>query len=111
MEAAVDIFYARVLADPRISHFFRFTSMATQTSRQRAFLAYAFGAPLSYTGKDLRTAHAHLVDQGLNDAHFSVVLEHLAATLKELGVSDDLIAEAASIANGTRHDVLGRLPS
>jgi hemoglobin len=56
----------------------------------------------------MRDAHAHLVKQGLNDSHFDAVVENLGATLKELGVADALIQEAAAIAESTRKDVLGR---
>ncbi|TNE95658.1 MAG: group 1 truncated hemoglobin, partial [Deltaproteobacteria bacterium] len=43
-----------------------------------------------------------------NDDHFNAVVENLGATLKELGVADELIAEAAAIAETTRNDVLGK---
>ena len=45
-----------------------------------------FGGFNRYTGRDMRTAHARLVTQGLNDGHFDAVIENLAATLRELGV-------------------------
>ena len=56
----------------------------------------------------MRDAHSHLVDQGLGDSHFDAVMEHLGSTLKELNVPDDLIGQAAGIAESTRADVLGR---
>lgn len=56
----------------------------------------------------MRKGHAHLVDQGLNDQHVDIVIEHLGNTLKELGVADELIAQVAAIAEGARNDVLGR---
>jgi hemoglobin len=37
-----------------------------------------------------------------------IFMEHLGATLTELNVPGDLIAEAAAIAESTRNDVLGR---
>lgn len=107
VDAAVDIFYRKVLADDRISRFFEGIDMEEQAAKQKAFLTMAFGGPNNYSGKDLRSGHAHLVDNGLNDSHFDAVMEHLGATLKELNVADDLIGEAAAIAEGTRSDVLG----
>lgn len=107
VDAAVSIFYTRVLADSTISYFFRWTNVESQLAKQRAFLAYAFGAPMSYDGKDMRHAHAHLVKGGLNESHFNAVMGHLIATLQELGVAEELIAEAEHIAECTRHDVLG----
>ena len=57
----------------------------------------------------MRIAHKRLVEEmGLSDEHFDAVLENLGKTLKELGVPDDLIGEAASIAESTRNDVLNK---
>ena len=107
VEAAVDLFYGRVLADPLIKHFFEGVDMKRQRAKQKAFLAYAFGGPNNYTGLDMRKAHAPLVERGLNESHFNAVAGHLQATLKELGVADDLIGEVMSIAASTHDDVLG----
>ena len=108
VNAAVDIFYRKVLADDRISQFFEGVDMEQQAAKQKGFLTLAFGGPSHYTGKDMREGHAHLVARGLNDTHFDAVMEHIGATLKELNVPDELIAEAAAIAESTRNDVLGR---
>ena len=108
VNAAVDIFYRKVLADDRINMFFEGVDMEKQSAKQKAFLTVAFGGPNNYTGKDMRDAHAHLIERGLNDSHFDAVMEHLGATLKELNVPDELIVEAAAIAESTRNDVLGR---
>lgn len=108
INAAVDIFYEKVLADPSINRFFENVDMAKQRAKQKAFLAYAFGGPTSYTGKDLSAAHAPLVADGLNDSHFDAVAGHLQATLEELGVPQELIGEVMAIAGSTRDAVLGR---
>ena len=108
VNAAVDIFYRKVLADDRINKFFEGVDMDKQAAKQKAFLTMALGGPNNYTGEDMRKGHAHLVKQGLNDSHFDAVMENLGATLAELNVPDDLIAEAAAIAESTRNDVLGK---
>ena len=108
VNAAVDIFYRKVLADDRINQFFEGVDMDKQAAKQKAFLTMAFGGPHNYTGKDMRDGHAHLVKNGLNDSHFDAVMENLGATLKELNVPDELIEEAAAIAESNRNDVLGR---
>ena len=56
------------------------------------------------------SGHAHLVARGLNDSHVDAVIEDLAATLRELGVGEDRIAQVAVIANSVRDDVLNRDP-
>ncbi|HFE31729.1 MAG TPA: hypothetical protein ENJ17_00310, partial [Gammaproteobacteria bacterium] len=90
VDAAVDVFYRKVLADDRVNKFFEGVDMEQQAAKQKAFLTMAFGGPNSYTGEDMRKGHAHLVEQGMNASHFDVIMEHLGATLKELGVADDL---------------------
>ena len=108
VNAAVDIFYRKVLADHRINRFFEGVDMEKQAAKQKSFLTVAFGGPNKYTGDDMRRGHAHLVAAGLNDSHFDAVMEHLGATLTELKVPGDLIAQAAAIAESTRKDVLGK---
>jgi hemoglobin len=108
VNAAVDLFYRKVLADDRISMYFEDVDMDTQAAKQKAFLTLAFGGPAKYSGKDLKAGHAHLVAKGLTDVHFDAVMENLGATLTELGVPSELIGQAAAIALSTREDVLGR---
>jgi hemoglobin len=108
VDAAVDIFYRKVLSDDRISRFFEGVDMDKQIGKQKAFLTMAFGGPHNYTGMDMRKGHAHLVARGLNDAHFDAVAENLSATLAELGVGQELIDQVMAIAGSTRNDVLGR---
>lgn len=105
VNAAVDKFYVRVLADKRINHFFEGLDMVAQANKQKAFLTMVFGGPHNYTGKDMRAGHAHM---GLTDEHFNAVVENLGATLKDMGVGDNDIAEVAALAETTRKDVLNR---
>lgn len=109
VDAAVDKFYRRVLADDRISPFFEGVDMDKQATKQKAFLTMAFGGPNNYTFLDMKEGHAHLVARGLNDDHFNAVVEDLGLTLKDMGVGDDLIAEVAAVAETTREAVLGRI--
>lgn len=108
VNAAVDIFYRKVLEDYRINRFFDNSDMEKQAAKQKAFLTMAFGGPNNYSGTDMRTAHARLVKMGLNGSHFDVVMEHLTGTLSELNVPQELIDQVAAIAESTRNDVLGK---
>ncbi|CAH1205339.1 Group 1 truncated hemoglobin GlbN [Candidatus Nitrotoga sp. BS] len=108
VDAAVDIFYRKMLADDKVSGFFDGTDMDRQIAKQKAFLTMVFGGPNNYTGKNMRDAHKPLIAKGLNDSHVDAVIEHLGSTLKELGAADADIAEVAAIANGARNDVLNR---
>ncbi len=105
VDAAVDIFYKKVLSDDSISRFFETTDMDAQREKQKKFLTVAFGGPNDYSGKDMRAAHAGL--EGLNEAHFGAVAGHLQATLEELGVPAAEVGEAMAIAASTHDDVLG----
>ncbi|MGZ4958513.1 MAG: group I truncated hemoglobin [Methylomonas sp.] len=108
VNAAVDIFYDKVLDDYRINRFFANTDMEKQIEHLKTFMTVAFGGPNNYTGRSLRDGHARLVKMGLNDSHFDIVMEHLGATLQELNVPADLIGEAAALVESTRSDVLGK---
>lgn len=103
VDAAVDIFYRKVLADDRISEFFDTVDMEAQHVKQKAFLTMAFGGPNNYTGKDMREAHKHM---NLNEVHFNAVAENLIGTLQELDVPQEYIDEVATIAISVKDDVL-----
>ena len=107
--AAVALFYKKVLEDAVTQPFFEGLDMDKQITKQMAFMTVAFGGPDEYKGRDLRAAHAGLVKhKGLSDVHFDAVAHHLAATLAELGVAQDLIDEALGIVGSTRAEVLNR---
>jgi hemoglobin len=108
VDAAVEVFYKKVLEDHRIYRFFDNVDMEKQAAKQKAFLTMAFGGPSHYSGKDLRAGHAKLVKMGLDDSHFNAVLKNLEATLIELGVEKELVEQVNALAETTRHDVLGK---
>ena len=105
VDAAVDVFYRRVLADERIAHHFEDVDMDVQREKQKAFLTFAFGGPNRYSGRELRTAHARLT---LSDGDFDAVMQHLGQTLESLGVPASAIGEVAGIALSVKNDVLNR---
>jgi hemoglobin len=106
IDAAVELFYTKVLADVRIKHFFDDVNMSKQRRRQKEFLSAAFGGPVPYAGKDMRKAHANL--PGLNETHFNAVAENLQKTLEELKISKELIGQVMTIAASTKDDVLNK---
>lgn len=108
VNSAVDIFYRRLLWDERVNYFFDDIDLAQQIIKQKGFLTMAFGGPNYYTGKSMQEGHRHLLTRGLNDLHVDIVIEHLGATLQELGAKEEDIVEVLTIANNAREDVLGR---
>jgi hemoglobin len=103
VNAAVDKFYEKVLADDRIKDFFTNVDMKKQAQHQKLFLTYAFGGAPGNPGKNMREAHKHLK---LNDTHFTAVAECLQSTLEDLNVPADMIGEVMAIAASTHDDVL-----
>ena len=105
IDAVVDAFYVKVLADNRVKHFFADVSMDKQRRKQKEFLSFAFGGPLPWTGKDMRKAHAGM---GLTEEHFNAIAENLVSTLKDFKVKQELIDQVVAIAVSTKDDVLDR---
>ena len=105
VDAAVDIFYKKVLADDRINEFFDTVDMEAQHAKQKAFLTMAFGGPNNYTGKDMREAHKHM---SLTEDHFNAVAENLVGTLQELNVGQAEIDEIVAVAVSVKDDVLNK---
>ncbi|MFJ4712546.1 group 1 truncated hemoglobin [Streptomyces sp. NPDC088785] len=91
--AVVDLFYARVLADGDLSPYFRTTDLTRLKAHQRTFIAAALDGPETYRGRPLGEVHARL---GLTEGDFDRVVTHLADSLAEAGVDQDLIAEIAT---------------
>lgn len=108
VNAAVELFYRKVLADGRIARFFEGVDIDQQIAKQKSFLTMAFGGPNRYTGADMRNAHKRLVVNGLNDSHVDAVIENLNYTLRTLGVGEKEVNEVAAIANSVRNDVLNK---
>ncbi|EIE20420.1 UPF0187-domain-containing protein [Coccomyxa subellipsoidea C-169] len=93
--AAVEIFYKKLLGDVRVARFFNNISIERLKVR---FLTYALGGADEYVGKDPTISHRRLHNEkGLGVQHFYVVVGHLQDTLRELGVSEDLIGETTAV--------------
>lgn len=107
--AAVQLFYAKVLADDRVNPFFRDLDMGMQIDKQIAFMSMVFDGPNPYSGKDLATAHAPLVESGLDDTHFDAIVSLLEETLEALEFARPLIDEVLVVVEKTRDGVFGRV--
>ena len=103
IDAAVNLFYEKVLADKRINHFFAHTDMNRQRNHQKRFLTQAFGGPALYSGKAMRAAHKHL---NLKETDFNAVAENLVATLNDLNIPQPLINDTMQIVASVKSDVL-----
>lgn len=105
VDAAVGIFYAKILADESISHFFKYVDMKTLMEKQKNFLSYVFGGPSEYTGKNMRSAHQEMT---ITEDNFNTVAIYLKETLEELKVDEATVNEVMAIALNAKDDVLRR---
>lgn len=108
IHAVVAKMYDKILDDELLAPFFENIDVEQLRISQIAFVTYAFGGAQHFTGKGLNTAHRKSVDNGLGDTHFNRVAEYLAASMRELGVTEPLINEALAIVETTREHVLCR---
>ena len=90
LAAAVDDFYARVLADTELVGYFEGVDIGRLKAHQRSFLAAAIGGSELYAGRPMREVHAPLA---ISQKHFDRVVGHLVDTLNELSVPAEIIGE------------------
>ncbi|MFT5127996.1 MAG: hemoglobin [Rhodothermales bacterium] len=105
INTAVDLFYVKVLADEKVSHFFEDINMNKQANKQKQFLGAVLGGPVPYEGRNMRSAHKSLE---LTEADFGAIAGHLQATLEELKLDPGLIGEVMTLVATTKDDVLNR---
>ena len=103
VRAAVDDFYGRVLADPKLAPFFAGTDLSRLKAHQRSFIAAAIGGPEIFEGRDMASAHAGL---GVTDADFDAVVGHLVDTLAGLGVPEETIGQIGAALLPLRADIV-----
>jgi hemoglobin len=93
IRAAVELFSARMVADPELSDTFAAAGLPDLRGHQQAFLLRALGGPDMYSGRDMKDAHS---DLAITDAQFDLAIAHLVASLEEVGVDPDVVARAAA---------------
>ncbi len=103
VEAAVDLFYAKVWSDPSLRDYFAEVDRGKLKGHQRTFITIALGGPDAYRGRPLHTAHQ---GRAVTDAAFDQVVGHLVDTLGELGVPAGTVQEIAARLAPTRSDIV-----
>ena len=107
IEAALDLFYVKVMDDEKLRGFFDPKRIDALKSKQKAFLTMAFGGPNEYEGRDLRSAHAAARTNGLDATVFEKYMGLFRTTLRELGVPEEKIDVVMGIAYSGKSDVIG----
>jgi len=103
VQAAVDDFYSRLLADPQLAPFFSGVDVQRLKAHQRAFLTAELGGAKIYQGRDMAAAHAQLA---IADRDFDAVVTHLVATLTALDVPGETISQIGGLLAPLRSDIV-----
>jgi hemoglobin len=90
VNAVVDDFVARILADERVNRWFAHAASDPETARAYKakladFICQATGGPCKYTGMDIPAAHR---GRGVTEEAFNAVVSDLVATLDKFKVSE-----------------------
>ena len=85
IDAVVDEFYDRVLADDDLQSYFAETDTEELRDHQAAFLTYVTGGAEAYDGPGMDGAHEHL---DVTPEAFARVAEHLDDSLCACGVDE-----------------------
>lgn len=96
LHQAVDLFYAKLLNDPRLAAFFAHANISVLKWHQFNILSFAFTTvPENFDIEDLLlTRHKSLFDDGMCETQFDIVMEHFVSTLTELHVATPVINDA-----------------
>ncbi|MEV5834943.1 group 1 truncated hemoglobin [Nocardia sp. NPDC052112] len=90
LEAVVEDFYVRVLADDQLAPFFTGTNMSRLKGLQVEFFSTALGGPGPYTGAPMKQVHQ---GRGITMDHFGLVAGHLTDALTAAGVPTALVEQ------------------
>jgi len=106
INAAVELFYKKVLADESLRPFFQGVGMDHLRARQSMFLSMLLGGRVVYTGKDVREAHEMPRKMGMNESHFDAFLKHFRESLDEVGVLPERVDQIVKLLEASRSDIL-----
>ena len=103
--AVVDDFVANVAADNRINGFFARTNIPRLKAQLVDQICAGSGGPCTYTGRDMRSAHAGM---GVTDAHFNALVEDLVKSLDKFKVPEREKGELLALLGPMKADIVGR---
>jgi hemoglobin len=78
IDRLIDDFVSRITADPRISERFANANLVRLRFELKQQVCYLTGGPCTYTGKDMKTAHAGM---GLQNLDFNALAEDLQISM------------------------------
>lgn len=101
--AVVDDFVANIAADARINAFFANADIPGLKQKLVEQICAATGGPCTYTGKNMREAHAGM---GVTEAHFNALVEDLVKALDKFQVKDPERTELLTALGGMKSDIV-----
>jgi hemoglobin len=108
VRAALNVFYARVLADATLSRFFLGVDIERLKETQEGFFAMVLGGPNAYTGRSLHVAHVRTRQRGVNEEDFDDFLGVFKGVLIDLGIPTGKVGECLSVFERERGQILNR---
>ena len=106
LAAIVDDLLPRLLGDAQLAIYWKGKCKdSLKKDRQLIvdFLCAAFGGPVIYLGRDMKTSHDGL---GITETEWQRFIDHASATLKNLAVADREAAEFLAAAASLKGDVV-----
>jgi hemoglobin len=100
----ISVFYLRVLEDAELSPFFKNVSIEALKRMQQDFFAMALGETADYKGRSLAEAHH---GRGIHAKHVGLFVQHLLATLRDSGVSEEHVEQVISRIDVHTNEVTG----
>ena len=106
IQAAVQRFYDKVLADDTLRPFFEGVDVVQLRSRQSMFVSMLLGGRVVYTGKRIHAAHDKPRKMGMTENHFNTFLTHFRESLEEVGVRPERLDHIMELLRASRDEVL-----
>ncbi len=101
--AVVDDFVANVAADKRINGQFANTNIPRLKMLLVEQICAGTGGPCQYTGRDMKSTHAHLK---ISDADFAALVEDLTRTLDKFKVPEKERGELMAVLGPMKGDIV-----
>ena len=102
--SVVDLFYAKVLADPQLSGYFADTDLTQLKRHQVQLVSQVMGGPVVYEGLALAEAHR---GRAITGDDFGKVVVHLVDALEAHEVPADIVGRVVAALGATQDDIVG----
>lgn len=109
VQSVVEVLYKKIVADSEIGHFYAKTDVATQLDRLSVFVAALFGHQRYPNTTYLWRQSVKLLFSGFNSRHYDHWIGHLHASLVELGIYQESVAEVMSTLEAMREKIMRQI--